>query len=57
MPEWTQGFIRSIEPVNKDAISEGDKLKVTLESASFSPVILVSTDSKTKEKNNKGRES
>lgn len=42
MPEWAQGFIRTIEPVaQKDSIEKGDKLKVTLEGASFSPVVLV----------------
>lgn len=42
MPQWTQGFIRSIEPASKkDTIDVGDKLNVTLEGASFSPVVLV----------------
>ncbi|KAI9753351.1 MAG: hypothetical protein M4579_005209 [Chaenotheca gracillima] len=41
MPEWTQGFIRSITPVvPKDPIEKGDKLNVTLQGASFSPVVL-----------------
>ena len=47
MPEWTQGFIRSIEPaVKKNTIEEGDKLNVTLEGASFSPVVLVRSHEK-----------
>lgn len=42
MPEWTKGFIRSIKPaVEKEAIETGDKLHVTLEGASFSPIVLV----------------
>lgn len=43
MPSWTQGFIRSIKPVNpqKKNIEKGDKLNVKLEGASFSPVVLV----------------
>ncbi|OAQ98960.1 hypothetical protein LLEC1_00602, partial [Akanthomyces lecanii] len=40
LPEWTHGFIRSIEPAKDGNLSEGDKLNVTLEGASFSPTIL-----------------
>jgi hypothetical protein len=46
IPQWTQGFIRSITPQtpNKPATSleAGDKLTVQLEGMSFSPVVLVS---------------
>jgi hypothetical protein len=46
IPQWTQGFIRSITPQtpNKLATSleAGDKLTVQLEGMSFSPVVLVS---------------
>ena len=42
MPKWTQGFIRSIEPTSpKNTIEKGDKLKVVLQGASFSPIVLV----------------
>ncbi|OAA75867.1 activator of Hsp90 ATPase 1 family protein [Akanthomyces lecanii RCEF 1005] len=40
LPEWTQGFIRSIKPAKDGSVSKGDKLNVTLEGASFSPTIL-----------------
>jgi hypothetical protein len=46
IPQWTQGFIRSISPQtpNKPATSlaAGDKLNVQLEGMSFAPVVLVS---------------
>jgi hypothetical protein len=45
IPQWTQGFIRSITPQtpNKPATSleAGDKLTVQLEGMSFAPVVLV----------------
>jgi hypothetical protein len=49
IPQWTQGFIRSITPQtpNKSATSleAGDKLTVQLEGMSFAPVVLVSRPS------------
>ena len=39
-PEWTQGFIKSIEPHSqKSTIEKGDKLKVVLEGGTFNPVV------------------
>lgn len=44
MPQWTQGFIKSIEPhAQKDpaTLQAGDKLTVRLQGMTFSPVVLV----------------
>ena len=42
IPEWSQGFIKSLEVVpNKDAIEKGDKLHVVMEGMAFSPTVVV----------------
>ena len=44
LPEWSQGFIKSIEvQPNKDAIEKGDKLHVVMEGMAFSPTVVVRT--------------
>lgn len=43
-PQWSQGFIKSIEPQTPKPSTEiqpGDKLNVRLEGMAFSPVVLV----------------
>ena len=47
MSEWTQGFIKSIEPIEPKSgtmIEKGDKLKVVLDGATFNPTVLVCFD-------------
>lgn len=43
IPEWTQGFIKSITPQTPTSTQpkEGDVLTVVLEGATFSPIVLV----------------
>ena len=44
--EWSPRHIKSIErPAGKTIIEPGDKLKVTLEGTSFSPVVLENSES------------
>lgn len=42
-PEWSHGFIQSIENLSKPGITpgEGDKLKVVLPGMTFEPSVLV----------------
>ncbi|EMC98010.1 hypothetical protein BAUCODRAFT_22864 [Baudoinia panamericana UAMH 10762] len=45
LPEWTQGFIRSIEPiVPKEQIERGDRLKVVLEGMTINPIVLENSE-------------